>query len=166
MGYQFRDERDWKQFLGPKDLALSIYLELSELLELFQWKNSQQAIEQNYSEMQDEIADILIYTLTLVQTDNDPLLHPVYNQYIEEAPIFSKGDVLKLRGFISTFIKKTAEGLNNMFGNEVLTLIGERHNKSVAQVVLRWLVQRGLSPFPNRCVKSGSLKTSTFLILS
>lgn len=62
---QFRDDRDWKQFHDPKDLALSITLESSELLELFQWKNSQQAIEQHYSDMQDEIADILIYTLTL-----------------------------------------------------------------------------------------------------
>ncbi|OMF22032.1 MazG-like family protein [Paenibacillus sp. FSL H8-0259] len=62
---QFRDERDWKQFHDPKDLALSISLESSELLELFQWKNSKQAIEQQYSDMQDEIADIFIYTLTL-----------------------------------------------------------------------------------------------------
>ncbi|WP_342476862.1 nucleotide pyrophosphohydrolase [Paenibacillus sp. FSL H7-0350] len=62
---QFRDDRDWKQFHDPKDLALSITLESSELLELFQWKNSQQAIEQHSSDMQDEIADILIYTLTL-----------------------------------------------------------------------------------------------------
>lgn len=67
---RFRDERDWKQFHDPKDLALSISLESSELLELFQWKNSQQAIEQNYSDMQDEIADILIYTLTLVHDLN------------------------------------------------------------------------------------------------
>ncbi|MNI26931.1 hypothetical protein D3C73_806520 [compost metagenome] len=47
------------------------------------------------------------YLHNYIRTDNDPLLHPVYNQYIEEAPIFSKGDVLKLRGFISTYIKKT-----------------------------------------------------------
>lgn len=67
---QFRDDRDWKQFHDPKDLALSITLESSELLELFQWKNSQQAIEQHSSDMQDEIADILIYTLTLAHDLN------------------------------------------------------------------------------------------------
>ncbi len=89
---QFRDERDWKKFHDPKDLALSISLESSELLELFQWKNSQQAIEQNYSDMQDEIADILIYTLTLVHDLNidvkDAILQKI-NKNAEKYPISS-----------------------------------------------------------------------------
>ncbi|NMO94946.1 MazG-like family protein [Paenibacillus lemnae] len=66
----FRDERDWKQFHDPKDLALSISLESSELLELFQWKSSQEAIDQHHSDMRDEIADVLIYTLTLAHDLN------------------------------------------------------------------------------------------------
>ena len=37
-----------------------------------------------------------------------------------------------------------AEGRNNMFHNEVIQTIGEKHNKSVAQVILRWLYQRGI----------------------
>ena len=37
-----------------------------------------------------------------------------------------------------------AEGRNNMFHNEVIQAIGEKHNKSVAQVILRWLYQRGI----------------------
>lgn len=37
-----------------------------------------------------------------------------------------------------------AEGRNNMFHNDVLQAIGEKHNKSVAQVILRWLYQRGI----------------------
>ncbi|MNW54685.1 hypothetical protein D3C74_322980 [compost metagenome] len=89
---QFRDDRDWKQFHDPKDLALSISLESSELLELFQWKNSQQAIEQNYSDMQDEIADILIYTLTLVHDLNidvkDAILQKI-NKNAEKYPVSS-----------------------------------------------------------------------------
>lgn len=89
---QFRDERDWKQFHDPKDLALSISLESSELLELFQWKNSQQAIEQNYSGMQDEIADILLYTLTLVHDLNidvkDAILQKI-NKNAEKYPVSS-----------------------------------------------------------------------------
>ena len=35
---QFRDDRDWRKFHNEKDLAISISLEASELLELFQWK--------------------------------------------------------------------------------------------------------------------------------
>ncbi len=37
-----------------------------------------------------------------------------------------------------------AEGRNNMFDNEVLLSIAKKHDKSVAQVILRWLYQRGI----------------------
>ena len=37
-----------------------------------------------------------------------------------------------------------AEGRNNMFSNPVLKKIGDNHNKSIAQVILRWLTQRGV----------------------
>lgn len=37
-----------------------------------------------------------------------------------------------------------AEGKNDIFHNEVLTEIGKKYNKSVAEVILRWLVQRGI----------------------
>lgn len=61
----FRDERDWKQFHNPKDLAISLTLEASELLENFQWKSSEQAVEVNFNDIQDELADVLIYSLML-----------------------------------------------------------------------------------------------------
>ncbi|TDO95011.1 NTP pyrophosphatase (non-canonical NTP hydrolase) [Halanaerobium saccharolyticum] len=57
----FRDDRNWSQFHNPKDLAISISLEAAELLELFQWNNSDEVVENNYQELQDELADILIY---------------------------------------------------------------------------------------------------------
>ncbi|OMD36751.1 hypothetical protein BSK52_23370 [Paenibacillus odorifer] len=41
-----------------------------------------------------------------------------------------------------------AEGRNNLFQNEVLNSIAEKHQKSVAQVVLRWLTQRGVIAIP------------------
>ncbi len=41
-----------------------------------------------------------------------------------------------------------AEGRNNMFHNETLTAIGSAHGKSVAQVALRWLLQRGIIIIP------------------
>ena len=34
---KFRDDRNWKQFHNPKDMAISISLEANELLEIFQW---------------------------------------------------------------------------------------------------------------------------------
>ncbi|WP_142827987.1 aldo/keto reductase [Planococcus soli] len=41
-----------------------------------------------------------------------------------------------------------AEGRNDMFQNETLAVIGEKYNKSVAQVILRWLTQRGVVAIP------------------
>ena len=60
---QFRDERNWQQFHNPKDLALSLSLEASELLELFQWKTSEEAVEKNLDKMKDELADVVTYAL-------------------------------------------------------------------------------------------------------
>ena len=60
---KFRDERNWKQFHILKDLALSLSLEASELLELFQWKTSEEAVEKNLEKMKEELADVLIYAI-------------------------------------------------------------------------------------------------------
>jgi len=57
------DNRDWQQFHNPKDLALSLTLEASELLVLFQWKTSEEAVVKNLEKMKDELADVLIYAL-------------------------------------------------------------------------------------------------------
>lgn len=51
-----------------------------------------------------------------------------------------------------------AEGKNNMFQNETLVSIGEKHNKSVAQVVLRWLTQRGIVAIPKSVRKERILE--------
>lgn len=41
-----------------------------------------------------------------------------------------------------------AEGKNDIFKNEILTIIAKKHNKSVAQVILRWLIQRNIIAIP------------------
>ncbi len=41
-----------------------------------------------------------------------------------------------------------AEGKNDIFKNELLRSIGEKYNKSIAQVILRWLTQRGIVAIP------------------
>ena len=38
---KFRDDRSWKQFHNPKDLAISISLEAAELLEVFKWSSEE-----------------------------------------------------------------------------------------------------------------------------
>ena len=60
---EFRDARDWRQFHNEKDLAISISLEASELLELFQWNSSEETIKNKRREIEDELADIMIYSM-------------------------------------------------------------------------------------------------------
>ena len=65
---KFRDERNWKKYHNPKDLAVSIVLEASELLEIFQWvkeEDSYEVAEKNRERVEEEIADILIYVIYL-----------------------------------------------------------------------------------------------------
>ena len=65
---KFRDDRDWKQFHNPKDLAVSISIEAAELLELFQWKNAEESARfaaENKERASEEIADVAIYLIEL-----------------------------------------------------------------------------------------------------
>lgn len=59
---KFRDERDWQQFHNPKDLALAISIEAGELLELFLWKNPEQA---DVEKVKEELADVFAFALLL-----------------------------------------------------------------------------------------------------
>jgi len=59
---QFRDDRNWRQFHNEKDLAISISLEASELLELFQWKQPEEVTTTQFERIKEELADVLIYS--------------------------------------------------------------------------------------------------------
>lgn len=61
---KFRNERDWEQFHNPKDLALAISIESAELLELFLWKNPEDA---NLTKIKDELADVFAYAFLLAE---------------------------------------------------------------------------------------------------
>jgi NTP pyrophosphatase (non-canonical NTP hydrolase) len=67
---KFRDDRDWKKYHNPKDLAISISIESNELLELFQWKTLEeiQKLLENpdyMKKIKNELADVIIYSLSL-----------------------------------------------------------------------------------------------------
>mgnify|MGYP001608740682 CR=1 FL=1 len=58
----FRDERDWKQFHTPKDLAMQISIESAEVLEHFLWKNEEETaayIKTHKKEIAAELSDVL-----------------------------------------------------------------------------------------------------------
>ena len=65
---EFRDERNWKQFHNPKDVALSLVLEATEVMEHFQWKSQpeiEKYIKKHKNEIGEELADVLYWVLLL-----------------------------------------------------------------------------------------------------
>ncbi len=67
---KFRDDRDWKQFHNPKDLAISISLEAAELLEVFQWSGSDITIEGKEDKIREELADVINYCVLMADACN------------------------------------------------------------------------------------------------
>lgn len=62
---KFRDDRDWKQFHNPKDLAISISLEAAELLEVFQWSAEDIKCEGKINKIKEELADVVNYCILM-----------------------------------------------------------------------------------------------------
>lgn len=66
----FAEERDWDQFHNPKNLAMALSVECSELVEIFQWMTAEQSSsvmkdESKASSVADELADIAVYLLRI-----------------------------------------------------------------------------------------------------
>ena len=66
----FVKDRSWERFHTPKNLAMSIAIEAAELMELFQWRSSEDGTNpsgdlETRAEVADELADVLIYCLAL-----------------------------------------------------------------------------------------------------
>lgn len=88
----------------------------------------------------DRIID-LCYTADIKPMVNQLELHPFY-QREEEL------DILREYGIVPQAWAPFAEGMNGMFTNPVLKGIAKRHGKTVAQIILRWNVQRGVGIIP------------------
>ncbi|WP_127493858.1 aldo/keto reductase [Paenibacillus glycanilyticus] len=93
----------------------------------------------------DRLMDLIVHN-EIVPAVNQVETHPFYHQIESSA-------FMKAQGVQHQSWAPLAKGLNNLFGNEVLVSIAEKHNKSVAQVVLRWLVQRGIVVIPKSVKK-------------
>jgi NTP pyrophosphatase (non-canonical NTP hydrolase) len=73
----FRDARDWKQFHNPKDCAISLSLEASEVLEHFQWKNKEEIdeyIKTHREHIGEELSDVLYWVLLMSHDLNIDIL--------------------------------------------------------------------------------------------
>ena len=82
---EFREERDWKQFHNPKDMALSLSLEAAEVLELMQWRNGADLdshLTSNKDRLGEELADVLGWIL-LMANDQQIDLAEAFEKKIE-----------------------------------------------------------------------------------
>jgi NTP pyrophosphatase (non-canonical NTP hydrolase) len=69
---EFKKKRDWEKFHQPKNIAMSISIEASELMELFQWKDNIsidkiKSDEELMSGIREELADVILYSLSMAQ---------------------------------------------------------------------------------------------------
>ena len=62
---KFRDDRDWRQFHTPKDLAISMGLEAAELLVVFQWSGADMECRDRMEQIREALADVLSYCILM-----------------------------------------------------------------------------------------------------
>lgn len=96
---KFRDDRDWKQFHNPKDLAISISLEAAELLEVFQWSAEDVTCSDKIDKIKEELADVANYCVLMADAcglDLDEIIREKIKRKEEKYPIEkSKGSKRK-----------------------------------------------------------------------
>ncbi|WP_448702440.1 aldo/keto reductase [Mucilaginibacter sp. AW1-3] len=88
----------------------------------------------------DRLIDLIIHN-EIVPAINQVETHPFHQQH--EAHTFMKENNVQIESW-----GPFAEGKNDLFKNELLKSIGDKYRKSIAQVVLRWLTQRGVVAIP------------------
>lgn len=68
----FELERGWDEYRNPKDLSMSIAIEAAELMEIFQWDTTEEALNikesDKFEHFKEELADVLIYSLSLANS--------------------------------------------------------------------------------------------------
>jgi len=87
---KFRDDRNWRQFHNAKDLAISLSLEASELLELFQWSGADLDCSDKRDRVAEELADVLCYAISLADVcglDLDQIVQEKVKKNAEKYPV-------------------------------------------------------------------------------
>ena len=92
---KFTEDRDWDQFQSPANLAKSIVIEAAELLECFQWSDT----EYDMQHIKEELADVLVYSQNLLDKlvlDADEIVNMKMEQSEAKYPIDkAKGNATK-----------------------------------------------------------------------
>ena len=92
---KFTEDRDWDQFHSPANLATSIVIEAAELLECFQWSDT----EYDLQHIKEELADVLVYSQNLLdklELDADEIVNMKMEQNEAKYPVDkAKGNAAK-----------------------------------------------------------------------
>lgn len=92
---EFAKQRDWDKFHSPKNLAMALSVEASELVEIFQWLTEEQSYDLDKEKMQhvkEEIADITIYILNLCRKLNIDLESAILNKIEINSSKYPRGN--------------------------------------------------------------------------
>ncbi|MBR2041309.1 MAG: nucleotide pyrophosphohydrolase [Oscillospiraceae bacterium] len=90
MVLKFRDDRNWRQFHNPKDLAISVSLEAAELLEVFQWSADDLICENKREKIKEELADVVNYCILMADAcglDLDEIVQAKVKRNSEKYPV-------------------------------------------------------------------------------
>ena len=92
---KFTEDRDWDQFYSPANLAKSIVIEAAELLECFQWNET----EYDLQHIKEELSDVLVYSQNLLdklELDADEIVNMKMEQNEAKYPVDkAKGNAVK-----------------------------------------------------------------------
>ena len=92
---RFTEDRDWDQFHSPANLAKSLVIEAAELLECFQWSDTDYAIKH----VQEELADVIVYSQNMLDKlglDADEIVNAKMSQNETKYPVDkAKGNAAK-----------------------------------------------------------------------
>ena len=92
---KFTEDRDWDQFHSPANFAKSIVIEAAELLECFQWNET----EYDLQHIKEELADVLVYSQNLLdklELDADEIVNMKMEQNEAKYPVDkAKGNAVK-----------------------------------------------------------------------
>ncbi len=98
----------------------------------------------------DRIVDLMNHT-DILPAVNQVETHPFQQQIANQQ--FLKEQEIQIESW-----GPFAEGKNGMFENPMLMSIAQAHNKSIAQIIIRWLIQRGIVAIPKTIQKSRMLE--------
>ncbi len=100
---KFVAERDWDQFHSPKNLAMALSVEVSELMEHFQWLSEEQSrrlAPEKLEQVRDEMADVLVYLVRLADKLDVDLLDAAAKKIEKNALKYPAG---KVRGSMKKY---------------------------------------------------------------